>query len=44
MDFFPRFEEAFDTVRVPDADLDMVFIVEAGALIDGLSFDEEAAD
>jgi len=44
VDFFPRFEEAFNTVWVSDADLDMVLIMEAGAFIDGLPFDEEAAD
>lgn len=41
--FFSWDEEAFYAVRVPDADLDVGFFVEAGVLVDGGAFDEDAA-
>ena len=44
MDLFSGFEEAFDTVGVPDAQLNVVFVVEAGAFINGVAFDEESPD
>lgn len=42
--FESREEEAFDTVWITDADLDMGLVVEAGVFVDGIAFYEDAAD